>query len=73
MVAGEAVNFVRKKLMSVIDWRVRDQIDHERAATVELGRTFVEATVELTERCRTLEDEVAALRRRVEELEGGGK
>jgi hypothetical protein len=63
------MNFVRKKLMSIIDWRVRDQIDHERTATVELGRTFVDASIEMTERFLTLESEVASLRHRIDELE----
>lgn len=69
MLAGDVVNFVRRKLMAVIDWRVRDQIDHERTATIELGRTFVDATVELTERLRVAEAEVEALKSRVAELE----
>ena len=64
------MNFIRKKIMSVIDWRVRDQLDHEKKATVELGRTFVEATVSVTERMVSLEAEVEELKARLARLEG---
>ena len=49
-----------------IDWRVRDVLEAERQATIELGRTFVEATAKLTDEIRLLEQRVSRLEKTVE-------
>ena len=49
-----------------IDWRVRDVLEAERQATIELGRTFVEATAKLTDEIRLLEQRVTRLEKTVE-------
>ena len=56
-----------------IDWRVRDYLEAERSATVQLGNTFVEASVELTDQYRNLEKVVSNLEKRITELENGKK
>lgn len=53
-----------------IDWRVRDVLEAEREATVELGQTFVDATSQLTDKNRELETRVADLEARLSRLEG---
>jgi hypothetical protein len=49
-----------------IDWRVRDVLEAERQATIELGRTFVETTAKLTDEVRLLEQRVRQLEKTVE-------
>lgn len=44
-----------------IDWRVRDVLEAERQATIELGKTFVTTTAKLTDEIRLLEQRVALL------------
>jgi hypothetical protein len=56
-----------------IDWRVRDYLEAERSATVQLGNTFVEASVELTDQYRNLEKVVSNLEKRIAEIENGKK
>jgi ribosome-associated translation inhibitor RaiA len=56
-----------------IDWRVRDYLEAERSATVQLGNTFVEASVELTDKYQNLEKVVAKLEKRIADLENGTK
>ena len=53
-----------------IDWRVRDVLEAEREATVELGQTFVDATAQLTDKNRELEARMADLEARLSRLEG---
>lgn len=52
-----------------VDWRVRDVLEAERQATVELGRTFVEGAAQLTDATRILEARVAELERRLSVFE----
>lgn len=52
-----------------VDWRVRDVLEAERDATIELGRTFVDAAARLTDDQRELEERVRALEERVSALE----
>jgi hypothetical protein len=61
------------RLGLAIDWRVRDYLEAERSATVQLGNTFVEASVELTDQYRNLEKVVSNLEKRIAELENGKK
>ena len=56
-----------------IDWRARDYLEAERSATVQLGNTFVEASVELTDQYRNLEKVVSNLEKRIAEIENGKK
>ena len=59
-----------KNLFGVaIDWRVRDLLEAEREATIELGKTFVTTTAQLTDQIRLLELRVAELERKISELE----
>jgi hypothetical protein len=48
-----------------IDWRVRDVLEAERRATVELGKTFILATAQLTDQQRLLEEKVSQLEQRI--------
>lgn len=57
---------IRNFVGIAIDWRVRDVLEAERQATIELGRTFVEATAKLTDEIRLLEQRVAHLEKVVE-------
>ena len=59
---------LRDSLGRAIDWRVRDTLESERQATVELGRTFVESSAALTDEIRLLEQRVARLERRIDLL-----
>lgn len=52
---------LKRKLSAALAWRVRDAIEAERTATVELGRTFVDTTTELTDRLNRLEARVTKL------------
>ena len=65
------VRFIHHRLGIAIDWRVRDVLEAEREATVELGQTFVRGYAQLTDQQRLLEVKVAELERRITELEGG--
>lgn len=62
--AANPLGYLKRRLSAVLAWRVRDAIEAERTATVELGRTFVDATVALTERIEKLEARVAELEKR---------
>ena len=67
-------NFARiisNRLGVAIDWRVRDVLEAEREATVELGQIFVKNTANLTDQQRLLEQLVAELEKRLAELEKG--
>ena len=57
---------IRNFFGMAIDWRVRDVLEAERQATIELGRTFVEATAKLTDEIRLLEQRVTRLEKTVE-------
>lgn len=62
--AFDPMGFLKRRLSGALAWRVRDAIEAERTATVELGRTFVDATVELTDRIERLEARIAELEKR---------
>lgn len=57
---------IRNFFGMAIDWRVRDVLEAERQATIELGRTFVETTAKLTDEVRLLEQRVAHLEKKVD-------
>ena len=57
---------VRNFFGMAIDWRVRDVLEAERQATIELGRTFVESTAKLTDEIRLLERRVSHLEKVVD-------
>ena len=52
---------IRNYVGMAIDWRVRDVLEAERQATIELGKTFVTSTAKLTDEIRLLEVRVAEL------------
>ena len=52
---------IRNYFGMAIDWRVRDVLEAERQATIELGRTFVTTTAKLTDEIRLLEQRVTQL------------
>ena len=52
---------IRNYVGMAIDWRVRDVLEAERQATIELGKTFVTSTAKLTDEVRLLEVRVAEL------------
>ena len=56
---------VRNFFGMAIDWRVRDVLEAERQATIELGRTFVTSTAKLTDEVRLLEQRVAYLEKQL--------
>lgn len=58
----------RNLLGIAVDWRVRDVLEAERVATVELGGTFVESTARLTDALRLLELRVSVLEERLDEI-----
>jgi hypothetical protein len=60
---------VKYALGVAVDWRVRDVLEAERQATIELGQTFVEAAAQLTDDLRRLEARIAELEHRL----GDGK
>lgn len=62
--AANPLGILKRRLTAALAWRVRDAIEAERTATVELGKTFVDASVELTERINRLEARVAELEKR---------
>ena len=55
------MEFLKRKLSEAIEWRFRERLEAERVATLELGRTFVEASAKLTDEIRLLEQRVAHL------------
>jgi DNA-binding transcriptional MerR regulator len=63
------VRVIRNKLGVAIDWRVRDVLEAEREATVELGQIFVKNAAHLTDQQRLLVQKVAELEKRLSELE----
>jgi hypothetical protein len=63
--------FLTQRLGVAIDWRVRDVLEAEREATVELGQIFVKNAAQLTDQQRLLEVRVAELEKRLSELEKG--
>jgi DNA-binding transcriptional MerR regulator len=65
------VRLFRQRLGVAIDWRVRDVLEAEREATVELGQIFVKNAANLTDQQRLLEQRVAELEKRLAELEKG--
>lgn len=62
---------LKNVLGAAVDWRVRDVLEAERQATIELGRTFVETTASLMDTNRALERRVAELEERLRMLEEG--
>ena len=56
---------IRNYFGMAIDWRVRDVLEAERQATIELGRTFVTSTAKLTDEIRLLEQRVARLEKQL--------
>ena len=61
--------FLSQRLGVAIDWRVRDALEAEREATVELGQIFVKNAAQLTDQQRLLEGKVAELEQRITDLE----
>lgn len=55
------MKFFKRRLSEAIEWRFRERLEAERMATVELGRTFVEKSAEMTDQIRLLESRVAEL------------
>ena len=62
--AANPLGILKRRLSAALAWRVRDAIEAERTATVELGRTFVDSTVALTERIEALEARISELEKR---------
>lgn len=56
---------IRNYFGMAIDWRVRDVLEAERQATIELGKTFVTSTAKLTDEIRLLEQRVAHLEKQL--------
>lgn len=56
---------IRNYFGLAIDWRVRDVLEAERQATIELGKTFVTSTAKLTDEIRLLEQRVAHLEKQI--------
>ena len=52
-----------------INWRVRDVLERELQATVQLGKTFVEGAAQINDKQNLLELQIVELNRRVAELE----
>ena len=61
--------FINQRLGVAIDWRVRDVLEAERDATVELGQIFVKNAAQLTDQQHLLEQRVEELERRIADLE----
>lgn len=62
--------FFTQRLGVAIDWRVRDVLEAERQATIELGKTFVTTTAKLTDEVRLLERRVADLENELNKRSG---
>jgi hypothetical protein len=68
-VLNKIKNRIREKIGRAIDWRVRDVLEADRQATLNLGKTFIEGAAQLTDQQRLLELQVANLEKRIAELE----
>jgi hypothetical protein len=60
--------FFARRLSSAIGWRVRDALEAEREATVDLGKLFLRTTAELTDRQHLLEVRIAELEKDIIQL-----
>lgn len=69
--ASNPLRKIVSRLGMAIDWRVRDVLELERQATIELGKTFVAGAAQITDQQNLLEQRVAELEQRVVELEKG--
>jgi hypothetical protein len=64
-------NKLRHQIVVAIDWRVRDVLEAERRATVELGKTFIEATAMLRDQQALLEQRIVELEKKIHSLDKG--
>ena len=64
---------IRNYVGMAIDWRVRDVLEAERQATIELGKTFVTTTAALTDEIRLLEKRVAELEAKISDVSKGAQ
>ena len=69
--ASNPLRKIVSRLGVAIDWRVRDVLESERQATIELGKTFVAGAAQITDQQNLLEQRVAELEKRIAELEKG--
>jgi DNA-binding transcriptional MerR regulator len=69
--ANNPLRKIVSRLGMAIDWRVRDVLESERQATIELGKTFVAGAAQITDQQNLLEQRVAELEKRIAELEKG--
>lgn len=60
---------LKNALGVAVDWRVRDVLDAERDATIEMGRAFVDGAARLTDALREIEEKVRILEKRIADLE----
>ena len=60
---------LKEKFGRAIDWRVRDVLEAERQATLQLGKTFIEGAAQLTDQQRLLELQISNLEKRIAEIE----
>jgi hypothetical protein len=65
--------FLSQRLGVAIDWRVRDVLEAEREATVELGQIIVKNAAQLNDQQRLLEVKVVELEQRIAQLEKGAQ
>ena len=63
------IDKLKQRLSAAIDWRVRQEFDRERLVVLDLSRTLVEASSELTEQNRVLTEYVQQLEKRIQVLE----
>lgn len=61
------IRSLTQRIGVAIDWRVRDILEAERDATVELGKLFVTNTASLTDQIRLLEQRVDELEKKIED------
>jgi hypothetical protein len=64
-------NKLRHQIAVAIDWRVRDALEAERRATVELGKTFIEGTAMLRDQQALLEQRIVELEKKIHALDKG--
>ena len=64
-------NKLRHQIVVAIDWRVRDVLEAERRATVELGKTFIEGTAMLRDQQALLEQRIVELEKKIHSLDKG--
>jgi hypothetical protein len=64
-------NKLRHQIAVAIDWRVRDVLEAERKATVELGKTFIEGTAMLRDQQALLEQRIVELEKKIHSLDKG--